>query len=300
MVAPLPLMVTQTVSANAIFIFGLFLGTIMIVLIPIEAGYRFGRAAQSRRPPKAQETKESVSLVASAMLGLLAFILAFTFGFAANRFDSRMQLVRDEANAIRTTWTRADFLPNADRDETRMLLREYLRARIAAVRQTSPETLQSVVATAEQIQRRLWDIALPNARKDLDSDIGALYIESLNEVSEIHASRVAVALELRTPAGIWLTLAGVTALAMATAGYSLGVAGSARTLAVPLMAVAFALVVALIGVLDRPISALVAVSQRPLENLMSSIEFTTPDSNFGRSAASGVSANNDRGLRVTP
>ena len=38
-----------------------------------------------------------------ALLALLAFMLAFTFGLAASRFDVRRGLVIDEANAIGTT-----------------------------------------------------------------------------------------------------------------------------------------------------------------------------------------------------
>jgi hypothetical protein len=47
-----------------------------------------------------------------ATLGLLAFILAFTFGLAAARFDTRRQVVLDEANAIGPTYLRAACFPN--------------------------------------------------------------------------------------------------------------------------------------------------------------------------------------------
>ena len=47
-----------------------------------------------------------------ATLGLLAFILAFTFGLAAARFDTRRQVLLDEANAIGTTYLRAGMLPD--------------------------------------------------------------------------------------------------------------------------------------------------------------------------------------------
>ena len=258
------------IDANAIFVVVLFLSAILLVVTTIEVGYRIGLAAH--RGSRADKEK-SISVVASTMLGLLAFMLAFTFGIAANRFDTRNQLVRDEANAIRTAWARSDFLPKADQDETKILLHEYLRARIALASQSAnSEGVQSIVTEAEQIQRRLWDIALPNVRKDLDSDIGALYIESLNEISALHASRVAVGLQLRIPTPVWLTLAGITSLAMVAMGYQFGVASATRTIAVPLMALAFALVIGLIGLLDRPIGGLTAVPQRPLENLLSSIE----------------------------
>jgi hypothetical protein len=52
-------------------------------------------------------------------LGLLAFLLAFTFGMASSRFDARRQLVVDDAVAIRTASLRAQQLPDAHRNEVR-------------------------------------------------------------------------------------------------------------------------------------------------------------------------------------
>jgi hypothetical protein len=49
-------------------------------------------------------------MVADA-LALLAFMLGFTFGLAASRFDVRRGLVIDEANAIGTTSSRGGLLP---------------------------------------------------------------------------------------------------------------------------------------------------------------------------------------------
>ena len=48
------------------------------------------------------------------MLGLLAFILAFTFGAATSRFDDKKQLLLDEVNAIGTTFLRTDFLSESE------------------------------------------------------------------------------------------------------------------------------------------------------------------------------------------
>jgi hypothetical protein len=67
-----------------------------------------------------------------ATLGLLAFILAFTFGLAAARFDTRRQLLLDEANAIGTTYLRAGMLPERGQ-QVRDLLRHYVAARLEAV-----------------------------------------------------------------------------------------------------------------------------------------------------------------------
>jgi hypothetical protein len=76
---------------------------------------------------------------------------------------------------------------------------------------------------------------------------------------------------MRIPEGIWLTLATLTILGMMAVGYQVGIAGSKRTLATPLVAIAFASVVAVIGARDRPIGGLTNVSQQPLIDLLSSI-----------------------------
>jgi hypothetical protein len=43
-------------------------------------------------------------------MGLLAFILAFTFSFTSSRLDIRKQLVLEEANAVGTAYLRAGAL----------------------------------------------------------------------------------------------------------------------------------------------------------------------------------------------
>ena len=78
-------------------ILGGFAATILIVVLAMEAGFRLGRIIR-RRSPDDKET--AASTIANSILGLLAFILAFTFGIVANRYDTRKVLVREEANAI--------------------------------------------------------------------------------------------------------------------------------------------------------------------------------------------------------
>jgi hypothetical protein len=80
-----------------------YLGT----LGAMELGWRAG----TRQRRRAEQTIDGpVGNAAAAILGLLAFIMAFTFGFAASRYDSRMELLLDEVDAIRTASTRAGLL----------------------------------------------------------------------------------------------------------------------------------------------------------------------------------------------
>ena len=248
-----------------------FVGTILLVMISIEAGYRLGQAAHRRSKA---EKESPVSAIEGSVLALLAFILAFTFEIASNRFDARRELVRTEANTIRTVWHRSDFLPESERAETKMLLRKYAYARASAFQSADDERVERVLDEAEKIQERLWAMAVTHAYKDLNSDVAALYIESLNEMSAVHASRVALGLQARIPPGIWFTLAALTLFGMIMVGYQAGVVASKRTLAMPILAIAFASVIALISSLDHPIGGftLTQVSQQPMIDLVSDID----------------------------
>src|SRR3990172_7525241 len=256
-------------NMDAIPLWVLFAGTILVVMISIEAGFRLGHIAHRR----SEDEKESpTSAVAGAVLGLVAFMLAFTFSIVSDRYDARKGLVRDEANAIRTAYLRTDFLPEPDRAEAKGLLKEYLDARVAFAQSGDfePEHVNELLPDADRIQGRLWDMAVANARKDMNSDVAALYIESLNEVNEVHALRVAVGLQARIPIGIWSVLYGLTILGMMGIGYHTGIAGSKRSLATLILALSFALVIALIASLDRP-GGFIKVTQQPLIDLQGSI-----------------------------
>lgn len=246
----------------------LFIGCVALVMLAIEGGYRLGRFMHAR---SVDEKEAPVGAITGSVLALVAFMLSFTFGIVAQRYDTRKSLVREEANSIRTAWMRSDFLPEPDRGEAALLLREYLDTRLQAVIAVQTggaliENTDRLLATADRDQKRLWEMAVANARKDMNSDVAALYLESLNDLTELHASRVAVGLQQRIPVPIWFVLCGLTVCGMALVGYQTGIAASRRSWARPFLAISFSMVVALIASLDRP-DSFMGVSQRPLMDL---------------------------------
>jgi hypothetical protein len=245
---------------------GLLFGiTVFLVVAAIESGYRLGQRARR----SSEDEKESpVSAISGTILGLLAFILAFTFAIVSDRFDARKALVREEANAIRTAYSRSDFLPEPDHNQATTVLREYVDARLAVAQKgISREQFAAAMLEADQYQRQLWEMAVANARKDMNSDVAALYIEALNEVTNVHWLRVAIGAQTRIPTAIWLVLYALIILGMMGVGYQTAIAGSGRTSAILILALSFSLVVALIAELDRPQSELISVTHRPLEDL---------------------------------
>ena len=111
-------------SLPILAVFGVFA---LISMACYEAGFRLGRWWQDREPG---EQEGPTGMLVGSILALLAFLLAVTMGMASDRFDTRRAVVLDEANAIKTTYLRAGYLPEPASSQTRELLREYVPLRI--------------------------------------------------------------------------------------------------------------------------------------------------------------------------
>lgn len=245
-------------------LWALFILILLVVLLSVEFGYRLGKYRRGRH----EEEKEApLGTMVGATLGLLAFILAFTFGLAASRFDNRRQVLLDEANAIGTTYLRAGMLPERG-EQIRGLLRNYVSARLEAVH---PGELAEGIRRSEDIQQKVWTEAESVGNKNPNSIVVGLFVQSLNEMIDLHAKRLQVGVRSRIPAAIWLGLFAVAGLSLATMGYHAGLSGTRRSLAIIAVAVTFSVVIELIADLDRPSEGVLRVSQQALLDVQKSM-----------------------------
>jgi hypothetical protein len=213
-----------------------------------------------------------VGAIVGAILGLLAFLIAFTFGMAASRFELRRGLVVDEANAIGTTYLRAALVPEPHRKEIRTLLRNYVDVRLEAVESGIAEP---AVARSEELQGQLWAQAVSAAEKN-PTPITSLFVQSVNEVINLHAKRLTMGVRNRIPTAVWWALYFTAILAMAGVGYYEGLTSANRSLETLVLVVTFSGVLGLLADLDRPQQGLIKVSQQALIDLRKSM--TPPDS----------------------
>ena len=243
----------------------LFAFTFLFVVLAIRIGSWLARTA-----PDSSAGRESIGSVVGATLGLLAFLLAFTFNMAAGRYDERKKLFLDDVNAIGTTYLRAGLLAEPYQTEFRDLLRRYVDVRVTAIADT--EKLPAAIAESGEIHDRLWSGAekMLNERPPVITD--SLYITSLNEMIDIHESRVAVGLLYRIPATIWIGLYAVAGLGMVVVGFQFGQSFGRTFLVNVLLATAFSAVILLIADLDRAAEGTVMVGQEPLLNLQQRLD----------------------------
>lgn len=88
----------------------IFTGLIVFasILLAMEIGRRAGSWTRKRDPAGATS---GTGAVEAAVFGLMGLMIAFTFSGAASRFDSRRQLIVEEANKIGTAYLRIELLP---------------------------------------------------------------------------------------------------------------------------------------------------------------------------------------------
>jgi hypothetical protein len=226
------------------------------MLVAAEAGYRVGIY---RRARSEDEKEGPVGAIVAATIGLLAFILAFTFNLAASRFDARRELVVRDANALGTTYLRAAMLPERG-PEIRALLRRYTDLRIEGARVRDITDLRR---QSEELQTKIWDEATALARAHHGSIVVALFIQSLNEVIDVHAMRIA-ALGARIPSAIWLAVVVLASLSFGAIGYHGGLTRSRRSPSAVVITICFAVVVVLIVDLDRPFEGFLRTNQQTM------------------------------------
>jgi len=131
---------------SLLFAGGVFVGMILL----LEVGRRLGRRRQGRDEEGA---RAGLGAVEGAVFALLGLLIAFTFSGAAARFDTRRQMIVEEANAIGTAWLRLDLLPPAAQPELRDLVRRYLDARLA-IYEKIPDPRPGVSASGAHSHRR--------------------------------------------------------------------------------------------------------------------------------------------------
>jgi hypothetical protein len=243
--------------------------SIALFLLVIEAGFRLGRR---NRVSVSEHAKSQINTIQGAMLGLLALLLGFTFAMAISRYEVRKQLVLDEANAIGTTFLRAQLLPEPPRQEVSNLLRQYVEVRLRFYKAgVDPERLREAEKQAEKIHLLLWSYATALAEKDSRAVTTGLFLQSLNEVIDLYAKRL-TALENHVPQIILVLLYSVALVANGLIGYGCGL-GERRNFFVTLMAAMLIAVVILVIVdLDRPRRGLIRVGQERMLDLHHSLE----------------------------
>jgi multisubunit Na+/H+ antiporter MnhC subunit len=260
-------------------LWGVFLLTVAVVLFSIGLGTLLGRLR--RRQPD-HEAEAPLGTIIGASLGLLAFMLAFTFGIAAELFQNRRQLLLNEVNTIGTTYLRAGLLMEPHQSQVRELLRQYVDIRVGLAKEIllplpqRMKKLHEALVRSEALHDQMWSHAEALAKADRSSEIDAMFISSLNELIELHKSRVTV-FKYRIPPVIWYVLYFITILSMVTVGYHVGLSGKSSLKMGVVLTLIFSAVMLLIVDLDRATEGHFQVSQQPMLELQKKMQMSAQE-----------------------
>jgi len=214
--------------------------------------------------------REPIGVLQAALLGLVGLILAFGLSLAVGRYEARRAAVVAEANAIGTTYLRAQLIAEPGRSESLDLLRRYTDLSLRLSHEV-PNSASMMRTTAQQsiLQRRLWRLAGQAIGAAPTASAPRLYVDTLNNMIDQETVRVA-ALNNRVPGAVLglevigaAVVVGLLALYLAVLGRGLLAAIVAAGLVTLLLLVTFDL--------DRPTRGLIKVPDTPLESLRASM-----------------------------
>ncbi|HYJ05171.1 MAG TPA: hypothetical protein VEX43_08555 [Chthoniobacterales bacterium] len=249
------------------------LDTLWIVvglLVAMALAGEIGSSVGNRWQPRADAIRrEHIGSILGSLLGLLALLLGFTFAMTAARYDTRRQLVVNEANALWGLFEQSDLLSEASRAEFKQLLGKYVAQRATVARLLRDRTdseLAEDEARSESIQEQMWSVLKGAAEDQKPAAVAASLLDRLIDAAALRRERH-FAWESRVPDSIvWLLLFG--ALTVITVLGFFGGLGNHRGL--PARIAVTLLLCGTIYVtldLDKPHQGLITVSQSPMLHL---------------------------------
>ena len=231
----------------------LFILMIVLLYFGRQIGLRKIRSGMKR------EAGETGTII-SAMFGLMAFLLAFSFGMSASRYDTRRANILDEANAIGTAILRADIYPSDQRIAFRTNFREYLEARIQYYEAGSNlDEVSRTQTVAAEAGKKLWVRAAELSHNHENLLPSQQMIPALNAMLDASTTRLMGELARVPDSIIWMLFI----LAMASTFY-LGYASAVKETLDWMVATGFCLLISLVIFitldLDRPRRGLIKLS----------------------------------------
>jgi hypothetical protein len=203
-----------------------------------------------RMRPRARDDadKEAEGYVLSGVLGLLALLVAFTFGMSLSRYDMRRELVVKEANALSTAYRRTALFDDPVR--LREMMRQYARARLK-FGLTSGATERAAELRANQLEPLIWAEAVRLVGPRRQTPLPRFVLGPFNEAFDTASARRA-ALAARLPGNVLLTLALSMVATAAVLGFAVADASWRLRIATFALFALFALALGVILDLDEP------------------------------------------------
>ena len=167
-----------------------------------------GMLWRENRMSRAKTAREDITgSLEGSMLGLLALLLAFTFGISNSRYDARRDVIIKEANCIGTAVLRTDLYPEPFRTELRSDFKEYVEARIAYYEVgTNLDSIKAALFHAQDVSARIWTKVTRHAATDTPYLRNTFFLQSLNDVIDVASERRFIGVSRVPVSIIWMMI----------------------------------------------------------------------------------------------
>ena len=133
-------------------------GIVAGILVSIEAGHQIGLRRWASVPAGARTVSPTIE---ASVFGLMGLLITFTFYGAGARFDTRRNLIAEEANMIGTAYLRLDLLSPQAQPVLRDDFREYLRSRLVVYRAVPDiKAVKAALDRSAALQNKVWNEAV--------------------------------------------------------------------------------------------------------------------------------------------
>jgi hypothetical protein len=214
--------------------------------------------------------REPFGVLQAALLGVVGLVLAFGLSLAVQRYEDRRAATVAEANAIGTTYLRAQLIAEPERSRSLDLLRRYTTLAISITKEVPSSTaMQRTTAAQEVLQRQLWQLAGQSIAKAPVASAPRLYVDSLNETIDQESVRLS-ALNNRVPGAVLALEVFGAAIALGLLAVHISILGRGL---IPMLSAAVLVTLLLLVTfdLDRPTRGLITVPATPLKSVRASM-----------------------------
>ena len=261
----------HTISIGAVSFFSLSSWALALIIFAVVATVAGAGVLLGRHLREHHETlREPFGVLQGALLGVVGLILAFGLSLAVGRYEDRRAAVVADANAIGTTYLRAQLLAEPVRTRSLALLRRYTDLGLRLSHEVpNSRGMHRTVGEEDLVQRRLWALGGQAIGAAPVASAPRLYVDALNTMIDEQTVRVS-GLNNRVPGSVLALEVIGASVALGLLGLYLSVLGRGLWA----MALATVLVTMLLLVtfdLDRPTRGLITVPDTAYKSLRASM-----------------------------
>lgn len=194
-----------------------FILLIVVLAISVSVGKIFGKMKLKSHP----EIKLEIDRVSeSAVFGLFALLIAFSFSGAYERLEHRKMHMLTEANVFEAAYDYTAMLQPIYDKQLKTDIKEYLHLHNIAYSQVPyVSQVNQTLAKSEILEHKIWDTALKGTQASHNKNVFIVIIPAIDEMFRTAQTGIYLS-EVHPPAIVFMLLIGLAVTGAFLIGYN--------------------------------------------------------------------------------